>query len=417
MEVAEAKQVIETAIDERFKKYEGQLKATGKVSEDVKTEIANLADKFNEITERQKQLEANQGVLSKQGDAIEIWTKRQGQEFGERTKGFVQDLKEQFVTEKETIDKIQSRKARSVNFDIEHGQDYLQQKVVGTMTIAASSSGVLPTSFSNNFVMPQNRKLHIRQLIPSTPMTDANYSYPKYTDGDGGVGIQTEGSAKSQSDADIQYITLAPIVIAHWMRVSEQMLMDIPRLLSVISNRMVEQLLNYEDNEILNGAGGANRLNGIITQASAFVPQGAADTASADRFSYLLSALSQLAQLNYTPNGILVNPRAYYEFLQVKTTAKEYTAPVAGITWLDNTLRLAGVPVYQSTAMAANAFLVGDWNEAELLARDAMQVDISREDADNFTKNLVTVRVEERVGLAVYKPGAFVTGSWTALAS
>ena len=51
------------------------------------------------------------------------------------------------------------------------------------------------------------------------------------------------------------------------------------------------------------------------------------------------------------------------------------------------------------------------------MTKDAITVDISTENADNFEKNLVTIRVEERVGLAVEKPAAFLTGSWTALAS
>jgi HK97 family phage major capsid protein len=73
--------------------------------------------------------------------------------------------------------------------------------------------------------------------------------------------------------------------------------------------------------------------------------------------------------------------------------------------------------LYPSTACATNAFTVGDWTQAEFLVKNAIQVDISREDSDNFQKNLVTVRVEERCGLAVYQPSAFITGSWTALAS
>jgi len=73
--------------------------------------------------------------------------------------------------------------------------------------------------------------------------------------------------------------------------------------------------------------------------------------------------------------------------------------------------------VYPSTALAQIAFVVGDWSQAEFLTRSGLAVDFSTENNLNFEKNLVTIRVEERVGLAVRKPGGFVTGSWTALAS
>jgi len=417
MEIQEAKTEILGAIDSRLKQYEAQVKTAGDAAASTTTELKNLSDRFADIIEKQTKLDENQGVLIKQADALEMWAKRQNQSFDQRIKGFYEDLKEKADAASGDLAALGTRKSRSVNFDLEHGQDYVSQKAVGNITTSLSATGTLPVQMAPNVVMPQNRKVHIRSLIPSTPMTAVNYSYPKFTDGEGTPAIQTEGSAKAQGDLDVQYITLNPVVIAYWMRVSEQMLSDIPRLLSVISNRMVEQLLNVEDNEILNGPGGNNRLNGIITQATAFAPQGSANKSNADRYNYILSALSQLAQTNYMASGIVVNPYSYYEFMQVKTTTNDYTAPLSGITWIDNTLRLAGVPVYQTTAMAQNSFVVGDWNQAEFLVKDAMQVDLSREDNDNFTKNLVTVRVEERVGLAVYYPQAFLYGSFNAISS
>ena len=411
MNIEEAKQGIESAIDARLSKYEEQAKLSAKGIEDsLKNELNNLLSKHSEISEQVKS-------LAKQQDAIELATKRTNQQFENKSKSFYADLAEQANNAKEEIERIRNRKSRGISFDIEAGQELLQSKAVGNVTIGASTTGTLPTMFGQNITSTPNRKQHVRGLIPSVPLTDAIYSFPRYTNGEGSVGIQTEGSAKAQTDADIAYVTSTPIVIAHFQRHSEQILQDIPRLLAFTSGRMVEQVLDKEDDEILNGAGGSNRLNGIITQATAYAPTGSANTSNADRFSYLLNAISQLAQANYTPNGVLVNPYAYYELMQIKTSTKEYTMPYAGVTFVDGTLRIAGVPVYQSTACATNAFTVGDWSQAELLVRNAIQVDISREDSDNFQKNLVTVRVEERVGLAVYQPGAFITGTWTALAS
>lgn len=405
------KSEIVKAVDERIQKYEEQNKMSAKgADESVKNQLNNLLEKHEEVT---KKLEK----LGEQQDAIELAAKRTNQAFEGRKKSFYEDLASQAEENKEQLSRIHARKSRSLSMDIENGQDMIFAKTVGTVTTSTNTSGTLPTQFSNMLSQLPTRKVHVRLLIPSVPMTDAIYSFPRYAVGEGSVGIQTEGSAKAQTDVDVTYVTASPIVIAHWQRHSEQVLQDIPRLLAFTSGRMVEMLLDKEDDEILNGPGGTNRLNGIITQATAYAPTGIANTANADRFSYLINAISQLAQANWTPNGILVNPYAYYELLQIKTTTKEYTAPLAGLTYLDNTLRLCGVPLYPSTACATNAFTVGDWSQAEFLVKNAIQVDISRDDSDNFQKNLVTIRVEERCGLAVYQPSAFITGSWTALAS
>ncbi|WP_367672854.1 phage major capsid family protein, partial [Serratia symbiotica] len=38
---------------------------------------------------------------------------------------------------------------------------------------------------------------------------------------------------------------------------------------------------------------------------------------------------------------------------------------------------------------------------------------ISTENADDFEKNMISIRCEERVALAVKRPEAFVTGAFT----
>lgn len=402
---------IEDSIETKIEKYKEQASLSVKgVEETTKTELNNLLVTYGELKEQN-------ATLSKQLDALEIASKQRNANFPVQVKTFEQDLLEQAELSTEDINRLKTRKNRTVSFESNEGQGFLFAKAVGNVTTALSTTGTLPTGFSNNIVGVPTRKLHVRSLIPSVPLTDAIYSFPRYAVGEGSVGIQTEGSTKAQTDGDVAFVTAAPVVIAHFQRHSEQILQDIPRLLAFTSGRMVEQLLDKEDDEILNGSGGSNRLNGLITQATAYAPTGLANTSSADRYSYLVNAISQLAQSNYTPSGILINPYAYYELLQIKTTTKEYTAPLAGLVFMDNTLRLCGVPLYPSTAMATNAFLVGDFNQAEFLVRNAVQVDISREDSTNFRDNMVTIRVEERVGLATYLPGAFITGTWTALAS
>lgn len=403
------KSEIVKAVDERLEKYKEQEKLSSKgADESLKAQLNNLLEKNTEVS---AQIEK----LGKQQDAIELAQKRTNENF-DRAKSFGEVLGDSFGNQKATIDEIKDRLKRNARFEIGNGQEYMRNKTVGTITLG-NVTGALPTTISPNMVMPNERKTHIRSLMMNSRMTDATYSYPVFTDKEGTLGIQTEGSAKSKLDYNVEYKVVSPIVLAATATMSTQILSDIPRLQSYVTQRMVEQLLVKEDSEILSGAGGSNRLNGILTQASAYAPTGSANTSAADRYSYLLNAISQLAQLDYSPNGIIVNPYAYYELLQVKTTTKEYTAPLAGITFLDGTLRIAGLPIYQTTALAANAFVVGDWSQAEFLTKDAITVDISTENSDNFEKNLVTIRVEERVGLAVEKPAAFLTGSWTALAS
>ena len=67
-----------------------------------------------------------------------------------------------------------------------------------------------------------------------------------------------------------------------------------------------------------------------------------------------------------------------------------------------------------SNLISANNFLVGDFPTAAMVYdRQEATIEISREDGDNFRKNMVTILVEERLGLAVDATSALVYGPFT----
>jgi HK97 family phage major capsid protein len=72
-----------------------------------------------------------------------------------------------------------------------------------------------------------------------------------------------------------------------------------------------------------------------------------------------------------------------------------------------------GKAVIPTNSIAAGTFLVGAMQMgAQVWDRQDANVQISYEDGDNFKKNMATLRAEERLALTVYRPAAFVSGSF-----
>lgn len=60
-------------------------------------------------------------------------------------------------------------------------------------------------------------------------------------------------------------------------------------------------------------------------------------------------------------------------------------------------------------------FLTGSFAYgAQLFDREDANVVISTENADDFEKNMITIRCEERLALAVKRPEAFIYGDFAA---
>jgi HK97 family phage major capsid protein len=70
-----------------------------------------------------------------------------------------------------------------------------------------------------------------------------------------------------------------------------------------------------------------------------------------------------------------------------------------------------GVPVYESTAMTAGKFIVGDFSlGALLLMREPPVVEFFEQDGTSVRENKVTVRVEERIAFPIFGSDYFIYG-------
>lgn len=373
-----------------------------KQSETASIEIKNLGTLTNETkVKADEALIKHNEVVARLGEIEQKLVRATG----ERTKA--KSIGEQ-VTDSDAVKALMGTKRGRANVSI--------KAIISALTTDADGS-------AGDLIVPQRvgmvdlvarRRLAVRDLI--TPgRTSANaITYPTlktFTNNAASV-TETAGTAKAQSEIKFDIVTSAVTTIAHWIPATKQILDDVPMLQSIINEILLYGLKYVEDNQLLNGGGTGTDLNGIYTQATAYsapiTPSAAGDLTKIDvlRLAMLQASLAELPA-----TGIVMHPSDWADIELTKTTDGAYlfANPQNSVN-----ARLWGLPVVETQAMTIDKFLVGAFRGgAQVFDREDANIEISTEHDDYFTRNLVAIRCEERLALAVYNALAFTKGDFS----
>lgn len=255
------------------------------------------------------------------------------------------------------------------------------------------------------FGLPE-RQLTIRDLVLPGQTASSSIEYVKETGYTNNAAPVAETTAKPYSDLTFD-MTSAPVrTIAHLFKASRQILDDAPALRSYIDGRARYGLRFAEENQLLNGSGTGQNIHGLVPQATAFNPAfAAADETGIDR---LRLAVLQVVLAEYPATAFVLNPIDWAKIELTKDAGGNY---IIGNPQGSLTPTLWNLPVVSTQAMAAGEFLTGAFSfAAQIFDRMEIEVLLSSENVDDFEKNMFTIRAEERLAFAVFRPESFVTG-------
>jgi len=287
------------------------------------------------------------------------------------------------------------------------GRHIVEVKDISSLTTdAAGSVGSLvqPQRVAGT-ELPQ-RRMTIRALLAQGNTNSNSIEYDKEKLFTNSAAPVAEGAAKPQSELQFEDATAPVRTIAHWMRASVQILADAPGLRSIIDQRLRYGLAYAEEQQLLNGSGSGQNLEGLITAATAYSAPGSLTASTSVDVVRLM--ILQVALAEYPANGIVMNPIDMAAIEMAKDTAGGY---LIGDPQGTIQKRLWGLPVIETQAIGVDKALVGAFNlAAQIFDRQDATVEVSTEDQDNFVKNKVTIRAEERLALAIYREAALVYG-------
>ncbi|PXA93910.1 phage major capsid protein, partial [Nostoc sp. 3335mG] len=258
--------------------------------------------------------------------------------------------------------------------------------------------------------LPKRPDLVVRDLLTVVPITTGTAEYAKQTVRQNNAAPVAEGAQKPYSNYAWEKATANVKTIAHLAKITRQALDDAPRLQGEVDSEMRYGLALAEDAQILNGDGTGENLLGLMLQATTYAAPSGVTIPNMTRIDKLRLALLQ-ASLGLYPSDAIVTSETDWAVI-------ELTKDSAGGYIFANPLAMAGPTLWgkrvvPTNSMAIGSFLAGAFKmAATLYDRLAVEVLISSENADDFEKNLLTMRAEERVALAVKRPAALIKGTY-----
>lgn len=275
---------------------------------------------------------------------------------------------------------------------------------------------LLPPQIDRNFVKEVRRDFFLTDWLGAGTLSSTAITYfieQPDSSIEGAFTTVAEGAAKPQLHfPDYDPVTETLKKIAGFIKISDEMTEDAAFLVSEIEGRLMYQLLLFEENQLLSGDGLGTNVKGLLNRVGV---QTETSANLEDNFDAVFRSLTKVETGGgLRADGIVINPVDYQRFRLTKDANDQYLAggPFTGQYGQGGIMvdpPLWGRRTIVTPAIAAGTVLVGAGAQAATVYRKGgIRVEATNSHADDFTNNMVTVRAEERLTLAVRRPAAFV---------
>lgn len=368
-----------------------EAKKTGEMSLQTKAQVDKMAVELNALREAEKTLKAGLGELEQHVAQMPLAKAKQ-------------------VVESVGQTVIHHEALKHFAASVEGGK---------RISIAVNSA-LLSTDIAQDVVAPQRlpgidslpkQRLFIRDLIAPGRTRSPAIFWVQQTGFTNASRVVLEGTQKPYSDIEFATKITPVTTIAHMFKASKQILDDFAQLQSTVDAEMRYGLKYTEEQEILFGDGTGIHLEGIAPQASRY--QAPFSVEQQNGIDDLRLAMLQAQLARFPASGHVLH---FVDWARIELTKDQLGRYILANPSALMGPTLWGLPIV-ATEIAAfkGRFLTGAFNAAaQLFDREDANVVISTENADDFEKNMISLRCEERLALAVKRPEAFIYGAFSA---
>ena len=232
---------------------------------------------------------------------------------------------------------------------------------------------------------------------------------------------KTAGSIATGSAVTLTDVYTPVENIFNVLTLSEESSKDISFVESYLSTRLMGNLRDIEDVQLLRGSGTSPNYNGLATAGLSFADAAARETyigdladsqgTSANNFDVLTAVMAGLANTNYMAGKVFVNPLDYYVMVLAKSTQNEYV--LAQTIAPDGTYKTFwnGVEIVKTPAQTAGTFTMLDMKAATYFMREGSTIEFGYNDND-FAGYNISVRANLRGALVAYNQSGIISDTF-----
>jgi hypothetical protein len=387
VELEGLKSALETSINEKTKsEIADQLKSM-MTSVEEKINALNAANDNAEtvksLTEEVASLKSEQAAILKGFDMLQTRVKSTKTSNVEEKKSFGQAFSEGL---EKNFDEIQK---------VKKGQPFrMELKAVGTMLLSSNLTGDGVASYSATQAILPAQKINFRDLVPTTVSPTGLYVQYKETVGEGAIAQQTEGSSKGQIDYDFTEVKVVENYIAGFARFSKQMAKQLPYMQSTLPRLLMRDFYKKE--------------NDLFWTAVTTGATGSTTTAESDDVKAIIDLLANQANANFNASYAIVNPSQLARLNKLLYTNGYYQGSGGVVSAPNGSITIGGTPIISASWAADDKILIIDRDYCERVETEALTIEFSMDDADNFTKNLITARIECQENINLMLPSSAI---------
>lgn len=251
---------------------------------------------------------------------------------------------------------------------------------------------------------PRERPVRLLDLMDRQSMDSTEIEWIQEATYSDNPAETAEGALKPEAAFTATLQSTKAATVANWINMTRQSAADNKIVQGYVQGRLTRGLLRRLEGQIVNGNGTAPNMRGILNTVGigAYVAPASEAAVISVRKAKTVAQLSE-----YEPDTLVLNPTAWQRIELSADTTGQFRVNSAVVNAL--VPRIWGLTVVVSTVIAAATGLLGSFAEgATLWERDGITLLMTDSHASNFTSNILTLLVEMRAALTVWRPAAFV---------